>query len=111
MGIRLEKPWVDLTTENITPLPAQLGVYHIADADGTLLVIGYAGGRELFGMRSALERELEKLDGEPGQFRFEFNHNYMSRFDELLMIHRADHGDLPAANDAEATRVGRLSPS
>jgi hypothetical protein len=51
------------------------------------------------------------LDGEPGQFRFEFNHNYMSRFDELLMIHRADHGDLPAANDAEATRVGRLSPS
>ncbi|MCP5028423.1 MAG: hypothetical protein GY929_19270 [Actinomycetia bacterium] len=110
MGIRLDKPWTDLTRENIAALPAQMGVYHIADSEGTVGVIGYAGGQELFGMRSALERELEAAtDG--ARYRYEFNHNYMSRYDELLMLHLADHGELPPANHAETARVGRLSPA
>ncbi len=38
MGIRLDKPWRRLDDEAIEALPAQLGVYHVADAGGTVLV-------------------------------------------------------------------------
>ena len=60
MSIRLEKTWMDLDGETIASLPAQLGVYHVADADGTVLSVGYAGATHLFGIRSALEEELAK---------------------------------------------------
>ena len=43
MSIRLEKTWMDLNGETIASLPAQLGVYHVADANGTVLSVGYAG--------------------------------------------------------------------
>jgi hypothetical protein len=35
----------------------------------------------------------------------------MSRYDELLMVHVADFGSLPAGNAADAhRRLGRLTP-
>ena len=37
MGIRLEKAWTDLNAETIASLPAQLGVYQVADSQGTVL--------------------------------------------------------------------------
>ncbi|MCP3854050.1 MAG: hypothetical protein GY745_02710 [Actinomycetia bacterium] len=111
MGIRLDKPWTDLTPSTIKALPAQLGVYEIADPEGNTTVIGYAGGRELFGIQTALERELATADGQARRFRLEFNHNYMSRYDELLMIYLAERGELPPANQAETDRVGRLNPT
>ena len=106
-GVRLSKPWTDLSAPNIAALPAQLGVYQIADAEGRVLVIGYAGGRELFGLRSALERELER----PGatSFRHELTHGYMTRWEELIMIHQADHGRLPDGNQDHLHPVGRLT--
>ena len=108
MSIWLDKPWLPLTSEAITALPAQLGVYEVADDDGNVVRIGYAGGRETFGIRTALEREL--AGGSVTRFRLEFNHGYMSRWEELLMAHMARHGSLPAANAAEESRIGRLHP-
>jgi hypothetical protein len=45
------------------------------------------------------------------QFRCEFTSNYRSRWDELLMLHLADHGELPEPQRDQAQRVGRLTPS
>ncbi|MCY3947878.1 MAG: hypothetical protein OXF61_01610 [Acidimicrobiaceae bacterium] len=111
MGIRLDKPWQRLDDETIDSLPAQLGVYHVADAEGRVLSVGYAGAREPFGMQSALEREMQVHDGAAAQFRCEFTSNYRSRWDELLMLHLADHGELPEPQRDQAQRVGRLSPA
>ena len=55
-----------------TRLPGQLGVYQVADAQGTVLYIGQAGARSPFGLRSELQRELEER-GEGHQFRVEVN--------------------------------------
>ena len=103
----LDKPWQDLTSTAIAALPAQLGVYEVADAAGTVTHIGYAGGRETFGIRTALERELAAGGV---RFRHELTHGYMTRWHELLMAHQARTGVLPEGNLGDAHRIGRLSP-
>ena len=111
MGIRLEKPWLELNTAAIDALPGQMGVFHVADANRKILTIGFAGARDLFGIRTALEREVERHGSAAALFRYEFTSNYRSRWDELLMLHLHDHGALPPHQADEANRVGRLSPS
>lgn len=114
MAIRLSKPWRPLTADAVKPLQAQLGVYQIADANGTVLFIGFAGGRALFGLRSQLLAEVEQPRPGAAQFRVEVNQQYWSRHHELLMAHQADHGELPrdnAAGEARPSVVGRLSPA
>jgi hypothetical protein len=109
MGVRLEKPWRDLTAANVAGLAAELGVYQLGDAEGGVLRIGYAGGRTLFGLRSELETALAA--GKAAKFRTEVTAQYLSRYEELLMVHKADFGELPAGNAADARRgLGRLSP-
>jgi hypothetical protein len=45
------------------------------------------------------------------RFRVEVNQQYTSRYQELLMLHVADHGSLPAVNQTDPPpRLGRLSP-
>ena len=109
MGVRLDKPWRELTAANVAGLAAELGVYQLGDAQGRILRIGYAGGRTLFGLRSELEAALSA--GGAAKFRTEVNAQYLSRYEELLMVHKADFGDLPPGNAADARRrLGRLSP-
>lgn len=107
MGLRMTKPWVALSDASIAALPAQLGVYQIADQDRAVVKIGYAGGTEPFGIRTALEREREAGGS---YFRLEFTHGYLTRWQELLMVYRADHQDLPPQNHDDAGQLGRLSP-
>ena len=110
MQLRPDKPWIELTAEAVARLPGQLGVYQIADADGVIVHIGYAGGRSRFGLRSELERELGgRAAGH--KFRVEINMQYTTRYQELLMLHQADTGTLPRDNAANPPpRLGRLSP-
>ena len=109
MAIRLDKPWTPLGAEAVQRLPGQLGVFQLADAEGRVLHIGYAGGRTLFGLRSELQAALAA--GEAAKFRTEVTAQYLSRYEELLMVHAADHGALPPGNAADARRrMGRLSP-
>lgn len=111
MSIRMTKPWVGLTAESVRALPGQLGVYQLADAAGTVVYVGFAGGRTLFGLRSELEKALAEKPGGATQFRCEVNQQYTTRYQELLMLHVADHGDLPLVNRANPpVRFGRLSP-
>lgn len=122
-GLALHKPWIPLTAGAVAAVPAQLGVYEIGDDRGVTLRIGYAGGREPFGMRSALGAQLKALGaqlealgaqleaGVPGaRFRYELTHGYLTRWEELLMLHRAEHGDLPPGNADRLHPVGRLRP-
>ncbi len=111
MSIRMTKPWIDLTPETVKRLPGQLGVYQLADAEDCVVYIGYAGGRTLFGLRSELERALAERPGDAVRFRCEVNQQYTTRYQELLMLHVADHGELPLINRANPpVRLGRLSP-
>ncbi len=103
MGVRLEKPWRDLTAANVAALAGELGVYQLADAEGRVLRIGYAGGRTLFGLRSELAAALAA--GEAARFRTEVTAGYMSRYEELLMVHQADHG-APARPATPPTPAG-----
>ena len=101
-----------MTAENIAKLPAQLGIYQLAEADGTVFYMGFAGGRSLFGLRSELERWLAKRAGKPTRFRYEINMQYTTRHQELLMLHVAEHGELPKENtDVDPRRLGRLRPA
>ena len=110
MQLRPDKPWTELTAEAVARLPGQLGVYQIADADGVIVHVGYAGGRSPFGLRSELERELAARSA-GHKFRVEINMQYMTRYQELLMLHQADTGQLPRDNAANPPpRLGRLSP-
>jgi len=111
LRLRLDKPWTPLTAEAATRLPGQLGVYQIADAQGAILFIGEAGARSPFGLRSELLREAQNRG--PGcQFRVEVNMQYRSRWFELLMVHKHDHGSLPPDNEKNPPPIlGRLSPA
>ncbi len=110
LRLRLDKPWQPLTAETARRLPGQLGVYQVADATGTVLFIGQAGARSPFGLRSELQREyVERGDG--CQFRIEVNQQYRTRWFELLMVHKADHGALPPDNAKNPPPLGRLSPN
>ena len=108
--LRLDKPWRPLSAEEAAGLPGQLGVYQIADTAGTILYIGQAGARSPFGLRSELQRELQDR-GTGHQFSTEVNMQYRSRWFELLMVYKADHGSLPADNAKNPPPLGRLSPA
>ena len=111
MAIRMEKPWLALTPEAVKALPGQLGVYQLADAQGRVVYIGFAGGRSLFGLRSELERALRDRPGGAARFRIEINQQYTTRYHELLMLHVADHGSLPVVNAADPpVRLGQTEP-
>ena len=71
--------------------------------------IGCADARSLFGLRGELTAQMEA--GEHQAFRLEVTTAYTTRYRELLMLHYADHGEYPSANNPdELPRLGRLSP-
>ena len=92
-------------------LRGELGVFQIADEHGEVVFIGYAGGRSLFGLKGELQAMLERHRGHKMRFRVEVTSLYLSRHEELLMIHKSDHGVLPRDNHAERKRkIGRITP-
>ncbi len=108
MKLHLDKPWIGLTRENVERLSGQLGVYQIGGPEGSVVYIGFAGGKSLFGLRGEIEKHL----GDPAKasFRTEVNQQYQTRWRELLMLHQRDHGEAPALNAAEGLpTLGRLS--
>ena len=106
MQLRLSKPWLRFDPETVAKVPGQLGVFQLADDSGAVLYIGYAGGRALFGLRSELQQHLGQS---ATQFRYEVNMQYLTRYKELLMLHKADNGSIPPGNQSEAPiRLGRI---
>lgn len=109
MAIRLDKPWLSYTEQEVAGVPGHMGVYELGNAAGDVILIGVAGGRSLFGLRGELAGRLEDTDAV--SFRYEVNAAYLTRYRELLMVHMADHGGLPVENvDKDARGLGRMSP-
>jgi hypothetical protein len=105
--IRLEKPWQELAS--IDALPGHMGVFELVDVQGQIIYIGFAGGRSQFGLRGEVAASAARMTSACG-FRIEVTTAYLTRWQELLMVHRADHGRLPAGN-ASVSGLGRLSPA
>ena len=111
MAVRMTKPWVELSPECVKTLTGQLGVYQLADAKGEIVFIGFAGGRSLFGLRGEVQKALGDAPSGATRFRVEVNQQYTTRYQELLMVHVHDHGDVPTGNKGQPLpRLGRLSP-
>jgi hypothetical protein len=107
MGIRLGKPW--RARQLAGELSGQLGVFQLGDTAGAVLLIGYAGGRSMFGLRGEVAGALQRV-GDATHFRVEITTAYLTRYQELLMLHQADHGALPPYNEP-FPGLGRLSPA
>lgn len=111
MAVRMTKAWTPLNADTVKKLTGQLGVFQLADAEGRTVYIGFAGGRSLFGLRSEVDKAAQEISG-AAQFRVEVNQQYTTRYQELLMAHVHDHGDVPSGNKGRPLpRLGRLSPS
>ena len=109
MAVRLNKPWIQLTAENVAGVAGHLGVYQLADGAGEIVYIGVAGGRSAFGLKGALAEVLQFPPAGATQFRYEVNMAYHTRYLELLQAYRYDHGRLPAGNvDVDESSLGRL---
>lgn len=106
MGVWLDKPWRDCG--DLQALPGHMGVFELADSDGRVLFVGYAGGRSRFGLRGEIQAAVGMLPGATG-YRYEVTTAYLTRYQELLMAHRARDGALPPGN-GEVAGLGRLSP-
>ena len=118
----IRKPWIQPSEESIRAIPAVLGVYEIADAEGNLLYIGQAGGREPFGLRTRMALHFGGDDPNPvlreraAQFRWESNQQYTSKRLEMLMQFQRDEGvEWPPAHPAgdwrDTPQLGRLRRS
>ena len=104
------KPFVLLTVDAVHRLPGHMGVFELASSGGEILFIGFAGGRSMFGLRGEVLAGLPAT--EATRFRVEVTTAYLTRYQELLMLHVARFGDLPVENDpALMSLLGRLSPT
>lgn len=106
MAVALGKPW--RPCESLASLPGHMGVFELADAEDAIIYVGYAGGLSRFGLRGEIEAAAARFSDCVG-YRFEVTTAYLTRYQELLMAHRARHGRLPPGNDP-MPRLGRLSP-
>jgi hypothetical protein len=103
----MTKPWQQFDADGVAAVGGYLGVYELGSASGEVTCIGYAGARSQFGLHGELEAKL----GTAASFRYEITMSYLTRYHELLMVHLHDHGRLPAGNDDDVDRLGRLSPA
>ena len=117
--MRIRKPWTEWDDAiESKALPGAMGVYELADGDQRTLYIGKASGKSPFGLRGELYRhfssaetlaaanwshprmgeDLPSIQGKARYYRFEVNHNYYSRWIEILTRYREDHETLPPGN-------------
>lgn len=110
----MTKPWIPVFDLAHAAVPAQLGVFQLAGDDDEVLYIGFGGGREQFGLRTAVAAAIDRASvegwGPPVGLRYEVTHAYLSRWQELLMVHVHDTGLLPPGNPVGDQPAGRLRP-
>ena len=118
----IRKPWIEPSAESIRAIPAVVGVYEIADAEGHLLYIGQAGGREPFGLRTRIalhfsgDNPNSVLRARAALFRWEANQQYTTKRLEMLMqFQRDERVEWPPAHPAgdwrDTPQLGRLRRS
>src|SRR5436305_13390381 len=53
-GMPIGKPWLPIHGADPREIPGTVGVYELGDEGGSVIYIGYAGGRSLMGLRGAI---------------------------------------------------------
>ena len=84
-----------------------MGVFELADKNEHPLFIGYAGGRSVGGLSREIQEAYQRVP-EAALVRWEVTTSYLSRYQECLMRHVAQHGEPPIHNP-DAPK-GQLSP-
>jgi hypothetical protein len=102
--------WQPLDEAHVEAVGGHMGVYELSSPQGTVVFVGFAGGRSVFGLRGELRGKLAETSGRERWFHYEITSSYLSRFKEVIMVHIADHGSLPIENDSDEYIFGRLSP-
>ncbi len=105
MSLALRNAWQPASQADA--LPGHMGVFELADAQGRVLYLGFAGGRSQFGLRSSVAEGFALLPAAT-QFRIEVNTSYWTRYQELAMLHQAA-GRSPQLATTNLT-FGTLSP-
>lgn len=110
----LNKPWESFDPAQVKELSGSNGPYELADADGAVLYIGYAGSKANFGLRGKIadhfsDRELNPaIRGRVALYRYEVNSMYYSRWVDLLSRYREDYDRLPEGNEASSEHIPTL---
>ncbi|MFF1261248.1 hypothetical protein ACFVZT_31075 [Streptomyces sp. NPDC058321] len=112
MSVEMSKPWHAATDAELSAIPCTTGVYEVREADGTVVDIGYAGARETFGLRSRIAAVVAAESVDRLEFRYECHVQYMTRYAELVLVHRALRGgdDPPRVARRAIPVTGRLAP-
>ena len=111
MAVRMSKPWLPLDAEHVAMLTGHLGVFQLADAQGSIVYIGVAGGRSRFGLKGELQAVLASPPHGAVAYRVEVNQMYRSRHIELLQAFAHDNGTLPPGNSSiDMASLGRIRP-
>ena len=106
--------WAPFRREDVPVISGSLGIYEIADAAGSLLYAGYAGGRTLHGLRGCIaacfsgELPFAAALATAASYRYEVNSSYLGRWLEILGRYREEHGALPPGNMAEGADLPTL---
>lgn len=112
--VPINKPWQRFDPAQAKAVPATVGVYELADGEGRTIFIGCAGAKEPFGLRGCLSRHFSSDEPNPvlrdraRLFRYEVTQQYLSRYRELLILHREEFGQLPTGQPAASLQPGRL---
>lgn len=110
----LRKPWETYDPADWKELSGSYGVYELADAEETVIFIGYAGPRARFGLRGKIMEHFSENELNPAirdrvaKFRYEVNSMYLSRWVDLLGRFREDYDRLPAGNEASDEEIPTL---
>ena len=84
-----------------------MGVFELDDKNALPLLIGYDGGRSVGGLSREIWKAYQRVP-EAALVRWEITTSYLSRYQERLMRHVAQHGKPPIHNPD--TPKGQLSP-
>ena len=107
MAVRFDKPWIEIA-QGLSLLRGQMGVFQLADHDQNIVFVGYAGGKSLHGLKGEVSQRIDN-HANAIFMRYEITTSYLSRYKEILMVHKADFGELP--EHAPEVKLGRLSPA
>lgn len=110
----LKKPWETFDPAEWKELSGSYGVYELADAEDTVIFIGYAGSRARFGLRGKIMDHFSEQESNPAirgrlaKFRYEVNSMYYSRWIDLLGRFREDYDALPEGNVTDSEHIPTL---
>ncbi len=113
------KPWSDYARVPIWGpeahrLSGSNGIYELADENGHILYVGYAGSRARYGLRGKLmghfseDEPKSEIHGKAVYFHYEVTSSYLSRWTEVIGRYN-ELGSLPPANVA-ARELPRRMP-